>query len=219
MFGQRFDHLFPSPELKFDSSAPTVSRPPPPKRQNLHINPTTLAPPSINPAKIKREADNYRNMMSHNHNVFLTSIQSLERIRRSLTPRFSAVSPVAVEPLQKKSASKKNQPQSSPQENKVDLYYKICLFKTEHDETPMTFIKGKVDILTEQDGQQGLLIIRKLNNYSDNSFGALSCRLIATKKFVKKNEVELMPHDYEVVMAGFIEKCVEPRSSSQDIRI
>ena len=52
----------------------------------------------------------------------------------------------------------------------------------------MTFIKGKVDIFAQHE-TNGFIVIHKLNNYSENTYDSLSCRLIATKNFVKKNEV------------------------------
>lgn len=61
------------------------------------------------------------------------------------------------------------------------------------------------------------MLIQKLNNYSDIAYDSLSCRLVATRKFVKKNEVELHPHDYEIVMAGFIEQVIAPRSSNKGV--
>ena len=69
----------------------------------------------------------------------------------------------------------------------IDLYRKIFLFKTEQDETPMTFIKGKVDIMPQDNDKNGYMLIHKLNNYSDNQYDRLSCRIVATRKFVKKN--------------------------------
>lgn len=36
--------------------------------------------------KISREADKYRKMVTSNRNAFLTSIASMDKIRRSLTP-------------------------------------------------------------------------------------------------------------------------------------
>lgn len=50
----------------------------------------------------------------------------------------------------------------------------------------MTFIKGKVDIFSK-DGEDGHVLIPKLINYSDKYYDALSCRLIATSRMVKKN--------------------------------
>lgn len=50
----------------------------------------------------------------------------------------------------------------------------------------MTFIKGKVDIYAENE-QDGHILIHKLNNYSDTAYDSLSCRLVATQRFVKKN--------------------------------
>lgn len=51
----------------------------------------------------------------------------------------------------------------------------------------MVFIKGKVDIYTEADEKGGIVLIHKLNNYSDQTHECLSCRIVATSKFVKKN--------------------------------
>ena len=55
----------------------------------------------------------------------------------------------------------------------------------------MTFIKGKVDIFTQNESN-GFIIIHKLNNYSDQSYDSLSCRIIATKNFVKKNIIIIL---------------------------
>lgn len=72
----------------------------------------------------------------------------------------------------------------------------------------MIFIKGKVDIYTEMEDSGGILFIHKLNNYSDKEHECLSCRIVATKKYIKKNEMNLLPLDYEVVMAGFINRMI-----------
>ena len=82
----------------------------------------------------------------------------------------------------------------------------------------MTFIKGKVDIFAQHQ-TDGLIVIHKLNNYSDISYSCLSCRLIATQRQVKKNQVELFPTDYEIVMAGFIPQVIGPRSSNRKLEI
>ena len=49
-----------------------------------------------------------------------------------------------------------------------------------------------------------MLVIHKLNNYTDMAYDGLSCRIVATENFIKKNEVNLFPSDYDIVMAGFI---------------
>ena len=88
MFGNHFEHLFPSPDLKIETKKQAPKSDDGSKRQNYHINANTLSRPPLDNKNIKKEPDKNPVFYYRSPNAFMTSASSLEKIRRSMTPNL-----------------------------------------------------------------------------------------------------------------------------------